>query len=295
MKKRVRKPKGPKGPPKTRWEKSADRENERRRAKAPLFFHAGLVPKVTPEEREARFGPAFQGQIEREDLERIQRENERGGELRERVRAIVSAEKFAELEERTGRWLSVASYYGPILDELVRDATSLPEPAPARLRVRRLPILQEALFLEVPGHGEVPAVIDGKAIPHAVIAAELGVDVDAPPCLPPPVPCPDCGWLPKMWPPASKLELDVHPMTCPSLRAVMLGLRENCAACRVRHHSGPPNPPCEAHRARALACQAEGCVPGPDPMKKDYTIGREFCQRCLSSMQAAPYMRLRAA
>jgi hypothetical protein len=37
----------------TRWEKSAERENARRRRDAPLFVAAGIVPLATPEEREA--------------------------------------------------------------------------------------------------------------------------------------------------------------------------------------------------------------------------------------------------
>lgn len=34
-----------------KWEKSAERENERRRRDAPLLFWAGLVPKATAAER----------------------------------------------------------------------------------------------------------------------------------------------------------------------------------------------------------------------------------------------------
>lgn len=126
---KARKPKKPRAPPKpklSKWEASAARENERRRRKAPLFFHAGLVPMATPEEREGMFGPAFRERLDREDAKRQAAEEALGVKLTAEVQALVTAEKFAELEERLARFPSRASFYRGILDELRRPAEEPP-------------------------------------------------------------------------------------------------------------------------------------------------------------------------
>src|SRR5690242_10847000 len=113
--------------PKDRWEMSAERENERRRKKAPLLVHAGLVPLATAEERREKFGDA-RARAEREHDERQRIEDARGAELRDQVRTKVSPEKFAELQERRGMWPSDAAFFGYILKELERDAAPATAP-----------------------------------------------------------------------------------------------------------------------------------------------------------------------
>lgn len=52
---------------KMRWEKAAYRENMRRVARDPLFAHAGLVPRTTAEEQQARVAKIVADQTARID------------------------------------------------------------------------------------------------------------------------------------------------------------------------------------------------------------------------------------
>lgn len=273
-KKRVRKPKGPL---KTRWEKSADRENDRRRKKASLFVHAGIVPLATPAEREAKFGGA------REEAERSFEEDR-----------IRRERRGAELEERGRGWPSEEHYYGFILEEMAREARGGSHAKP--IEVPAAPpappqAVQTPLFMVLPTGAEVAAVVEGKAIPQVELAAEHGVDLSAP-MLIPAKPCPDCGWFPLPPEKSKTLDLHVHPPGCPGFRAFLLGMSENCPDCKAHHAriAGAPRGACEVHHARCLACAHEGCIPGPAPARWSYASG-EFCQRCWISMRAPPYLR----
>lgn len=282
-KKRARKPKGP---PKTRWEKSADLENARRWNRAPLFVHAGLVPLATPAERqvviERHRTLAEQGHEERQRAEAA-----RGVELREKVRALVSPEKFAELEAQR-HFPNDAGFY----DRVLRQIEGRDKPPVIERPVRRLPMapVQVPLFVGVTADLDTPAVVEGRAVPIEVIAAEHGLVVVAPGDELPPSPgCVDCGWV--AGPDTTPGKPNVHDQCCPSMRGLLLGLRESCPACRTKVYSTAPNPTCEVHRARTLTCQREGCIPGP-PRGSDAkyaTPGDEFCERCGINMKAPPY------
>lgn len=283
-KRRARKPKGPQ---KTRWEKSADAENARRWKRAPLFVHAGLVPLATPEERqvivERHRTLAEQGQEER-----LRVAAARGVELRERVRELVSHEKFAELEAQP-HWPDDAGFFDRVLRKI--EGRDQP-PVLVERTVRRLPMVpvQAPLFVGVEADLDTPAVVEGRAVPIDVIAAEHGIAAFVGEELPPSPGCIDCGWV--SGPGKDPADLNVHNLSCPSMRAFILGLEENCEACRTKRYSTVPSPPCEAHRARTLTCQREGCIPGPPRrgwIAKTASPGDEFCQRCGINTKAPPY------
>lgn len=270
-----------------RWERSADRANERSRRKAPLFFAAGLVPIVTAAERKAKLGGAHRRAIEH-DRERLRVEAEKGAEFREQVRLQVSAEKFAELEGRRHERATEAAFWGSVLDALLDREVARIETAPSLRDMPEPPSPpqpQVALFGELPGGKVVPLVAEGHALPLEQVAAEHGVDLTAPE-LPDPPPCPDCGWV---WRPYDKLAFNIHSPGCPGLRAVLLGLRENCADCKARRklYARPFWGPCDAHRARTLACATDGCIPGPSD---DPDVKIEICTRCRIYIGAPAYL-----
>ena len=277
---------------KKRWERSADRANERLRTKQPLLVAAGIVPLVTPDDRKAKLGDARRrARIDSAARERAQAA--KGVELREEVRQRLGPEKFAEIEGRRHGLTSEAQFWGGILDGIrnrengkLDGAASLrdmPDPTPL------LPAPQVALFGELPSGETVPLVVAGHTRALEDIAAEHGIDLAAPQ-RPDPPPCPDCGWT---WKPYDALVYNLHNPNCPSWRAFLLGMDEGCADCKAtaKRYSRPPGGPCEAHRARTLACAREGCIPGPP---KHHYMG-EACQRCGISIGAAPYARPKAA
>jgi len=283
-------------PKKTRWELSAERENARRQKKAPLFFHAGLVPRATPEEREARFGDEFRARIEREDLERRQKEADAEDNAREQVRNLVTPEQFTELEEK--RSDDRPNYWRLVLHR-IHEARAPKAPtefqaslAPLEARTRADVRRRLPLFVELPSGDVVPAVVDGKAIPIEQIAAEHGLDTDHPELVVPES-CPGCGWKPG---PGDGVRFNFHDPNCAHFRAFLLGLSENCADCKAIHrkYAGAPYGVCPAHLERTLACQQEGCIPGPPPREYLASCG-EFCQRCGVSMRAEPYRAPEAA
>lgn len=287
-KKRVRKPPGP---TKTRWEKSAERENARRWKKAPLFVYGGLVPLATPAERQEHIELIWKDGDRRREAQE-QQDAARGQELREKVRARVTPEKFAELEVRytTSKFPSEAIFFSHVNDELDR-AEGLRLPVALPKRARREQPQQGTLFAELPSGAEVPAVAEGHTLSLAAIAAEHGIELaTAGPELPPSPGCSDCGWVgPAPGEVSSVINVNVHPRSCPAMRAFILGLRENCPDCRKRRYSSAPaSTPCEVHHARTLACEAEGCIPGPPTSPHD---DDPSCQRCRISMEAPPYKR----
>lgn len=80
-----------------RWERSAARANERREREAPLLMHAGLVARVTPEERrEGRRRAVVAGIAASAASEEAT--EQRASAYRAQVAAAVSAAEMAELE-----------------------------------------------------------------------------------------------------------------------------------------------------------------------------------------------------
>lgn len=97
-----------------RWHRSAERENARRVAEAPLLAHAGLVALTTPEEREARH------QHSQATFEAMRREHRAQQVARlEELRAKLGAEVSA-LAEATVRRHGLGIEYS--LDALHRAA-----------------------------------------------------------------------------------------------------------------------------------------------------------------------------
>jgi hypothetical protein len=261
-----------------RWDRSADRANERIRAKQPLFVAAGIVPLVTANQRRALIEDAH-ARIEAERVQKADEDRRAGAEFREHVRQRVTPEEFTALDDRKFRLDNDRLFWGSILHELDKKTES-PTPDPPRVRRR----VQLPLFVESRADGDVPVAIDGRftlpqEVADAVAARAAGEDE------PGDEPCQDCGWKPvgrfNM-----ALTANVHPLFCPSLRAKLLGLEEGCADCKGR--TGP----CDAHRARAHACARDGCIPGPP---RHWYMSGEACQRCGISMKAAPYARPQAA
>lgn len=290
----------PKGPPRTRWEKSADNENLRRWNKAPLFVHAGLIPLATPEEREAKFGDARE-RAERGIAEMDARNAALAAGYREQVQARVSAEELAELDVKVERWglANAFMFWGSVIRDLDK-AAGVVEPVVAMVAAPRARVAQLPLFVVAEKTGaDVPLVRDGKLRPVSDLAAD-GCETDpekrVAEHVPPELrgPCPDCGWV------SGGIFIGalskVHPSGCPSLRAFLLGLFEQCADCKARGNRRDGSCACEAHRARTLTCALEGCVPGPAPKKPAYLADspHQFCQRCwlnIRCMEEQPYLR----
>lgn len=297
--KRVRKSKGAPKIVRTRWEKSADRENERRRAKAPLFVHAGVVPLATPEQRQVQ----IEGGLRRFEEQRqatVLREEQEAITKREDVRGRVTPEEFAKLEARCqsrdgrvfGGYPSLWFYWTSIIDSLNnagKPSMHEVDASAGRVLARERDV-QTELFAVAPTGVEIALVADGLAVSKAVLAEAHGIDLnrEAQPELPPAPPCPDCGWSPSPPGTLAVADMNIHEGCCPSLRALILGLSERCVDCKGRSglYSTSFWGPCEAHRARTLACAHEGCIPGPSPYS--YMDG-EFCTRCKINMRAPPY------
>jgi len=82
-----------------RWQKSAERQNARLTARAPLLAHAGLVPVATAEGQQAKVEHAI-GDFERRSAALAAEHEAQGALFKERVAALVTAKELAELERR---------------------------------------------------------------------------------------------------------------------------------------------------------------------------------------------------
>lgn len=84
------------------WKKAAQRENARREKAAPLLFHAGLIPKATPEDREAsheRFMANWKQQMS--DTDRLMKESRRI--YRAELAWVLTADQLDAIDEAWAR------------------------------------------------------------------------------------------------------------------------------------------------------------------------------------------------
>lgn len=262
MKTIMKKPKTPK-PKKTRWEQSADRENDRRWKKAPLFVHAGIVPLATPEERQAKHERGAEAQKAR--LEEAERRREadavKAASVRLEVAALVPADDLARMDRSVQTYPQ--DYALPFwIEKLAKARGEKPktEPVIAAKRVFKKKLAAEAAR-QLPIFGPPPPT------PEEILAVEPEPE--------PRRPCRECGWI---FDDSGK----GHPMTCAALRGFFLGLARGCAACRSRRDS--PNGACDEHLADAKRCEAEGHV--PCRATKGYRTGRTICSRCDISLDS---------
>lgn len=254
--------KKPKAPPKTRWEKSADRENARRLTKAPLLVAMGVTPLVTAEERQAKHEASMAAAEAQREQHRAKGEAEAAA-VRVELEATLTPDELAHVDATrsalpTGHGWDVSHWRKAI--HAKREASS-PTTMPAepeelasdpRRQVRVAPTPQLSLFESNDDPGEAPVSLE-----HVV------------------PPCDDCGWKPAK----SPFAYNLHRFDCPGLMGFLVGLWERCGECKEAREKG--GRACEAHLARTRACAKEGHIPGPSKRPDECEIA---CQRCTVGM-----------
>lgn len=83
----------------SKWEKSAERENERRRRAAPLLYWANLIERTTPAERKADIEFRIRN-LEDALVEGWYLNQELANRFRSRCVGLLSAERIAELDQQ---------------------------------------------------------------------------------------------------------------------------------------------------------------------------------------------------
>jgi hypothetical protein len=250
--------KKPPAPPKTRWEKSADRENERRRKKAPLFVHAGVVPLATPEERQQRYERGLETRLAglREQEKQQAEKGAKAAAVREEIARLVSPEELAEMDRVRGSYPSNHDYsVGFWAEKLAALRGETKKPAVViEKRTLRKKLAAEAAR-------QLPLFEPPPPTPEEILAAPDPIPEPRPPCR-------ECGFLFDSGKP--------HPVTCAALIGLFAGLAHGCEACRSRRDS--PNGACNEHLAAAKLCETEGHV--PHVPTKGYRAGWTVCSRC---------------
>lgn len=262
--------KKPKAPPKTRWEKSADRENERRLKKAPLLVTMGVIPLVTADERERKHlqGEAIIAALEEEgEAELVLK----ALVLRAELEATLTPEEIAHVDAGrkalpSGTVWDLDLWSGAIKEKL---AVGLPKAPTYKAKLRE---------------------IDQEVLDRQRRQLPLFKSDELPAELPPPreqtVPdCPDCGWKPK----GTIFSHNIHRADCPGFRAFLLGLWERCEPCKEARRQG--GRACEAHLLRTRACASEGHIPvltaHPYPHPSAPDAKHIACERCSVSLGVA--------
>lgn len=273
---KARKPKAPPLTPeekeRRRWERSAERDRERQMKRHPLFVVTGAVKLQTPEERRARHEAGLVLSAQRDAAEK-QRHAERLAAARDKVVALATPNALAALDARFARF--PVSMRPELYEEAFLELTGQPSQAGqavaayqesrARVKLGARAIREgraKQIDLFAPAFGEDRRARGDDPIPGPEAFAEQPVP-----------PCADCGWDRAI--PASALAFNLHPATCPTLRGLLLGMSEACADCKAL-----PRGCCPAHRARCLACDAEGHLPHWPATGYRSLVGRPYCARC---------------
>ncbi len=253
--------KKPKAPPKSRWEKSADRENARRLAKAPLLVSMGVLPLVTAEERQTKHErrmAALEAQRE-EDQARLEAEVTA---VRVELEAKLTAEELAHVDATRPSYPEGPSWDLTHWRKAIDAKTATHEPP--------LPKATDGQIASDPRRSR-----RADPTPQLSLFEPNNVPVDEPVHLDRAPPCDDCGWKPGETP----FAFNIHRQDCPGLRAFFAGLWDRCDACKVTRQKG--GRACEDHLARTRACAKEGCIPGPSKRPNESEVA---CQRCGAGM-----------
>lgn len=150
------------------WERSAARENARRVAKAPLLAHAGLVPLVSPEERQRRM-EAHRAQ----GMARLDEMHERARVRAAEARAALAARLDAPTLARVERYLSafpedfVGTMAAHVLARLDAGQPALAEdqaPTPERIAEVRGRIDRLLAFYNAPTREEAAALATVRSL-----------------------------------------------------------------------------------------------------------------------------------
>ena len=209
-------------PKRSRWEKAADRQNDRLTRDNPLFVHAGVVERTTAADQQARVQKIvdeFDARIAASDDVNV----ELAAELRAQVAERVSPAELERLDLKRLDYPRTGVYaVGHWQDELARLRP--PEPISTSIEpVVSAPRRAEQLVL-----GKAPTpdrVEDGPELEPRVLP-----------------PCGECGWVRGCG--------SYHPGDCAALRAMQYRLGR-CADCNIARTSG-----CAAHIAEVKRIDA---------------------------------------
>lgn len=105
-----------------RWEKAAERENARRESRAPLFVHAGLVPRTTAAEQKAKV-ERVQDDLARRLVAHDEQSRRKIDVMRADLRALVGDEAMTALDSRRKIYPKGLEYDLDILNGELAKAT----------------------------------------------------------------------------------------------------------------------------------------------------------------------------